>query len=128
MLTILPAPDHVAAYRLSQTLTGDDLDAIMADIGARLARHEKLGVLADMTDFTDMTLAAAWKDARFGLGKLWELNRFPKEAVITDKGWLASFIGVLSPAIPFVTIRAFKPEDYEKALTWVGDIEGGPDA
>jgi hypothetical protein len=128
MLTILPAPDHVAAYRLSQTLTGDDIDAIMADIGARLARHEKLGVLADMTDFTDITLAAAWKDARYSLGKLWELKRFPKEAVITDKGWLAGFIGVLSPAIPFVTIRAFKPEDYEKALTWVGDIEGGPDA
>ena len=67
MLTILPAPDHVAAYRLSQTLTGEDLDAIMADIGARLARHEKIGILADMTDFTDMTLAAAWKDARYSI-------------------------------------------------------------
>ncbi len=77
MLTILPAPDHVAAYRISQTLTGDDLDTIMADIGGRLARHEKLGILADMTDFTDMTLAAAWKDARYSISKLWELRRFP---------------------------------------------------
>uniref|UniRef100_A0A9E8CQS5 STAS/SEC14 domain-containing protein n=1 Tax=Bosea sp. NBC_00436 TaxID=2969620 RepID=A0A9E8CQS5_9HYPH len=128
MLTILPAPDHVAAYRLSQTLTGEDLDAIMADIEARLARHEKLGILADMTDFTDMTLAAAWKDARYSLGKLWELRRFPKEAVITDKGWLAGFVDLLDPAIPFVKVRAFKPADYDKALTWAGDIEGGPDA
>lgn len=128
MLTILPAPDHVAAYRLSQTLTGEDLDAIMVDLEARLARHEKLGILADMSDFTDMTLTAAWKDARYGIGKLWELKRFPKEAVITDKGWLAGFIDLLDPAIRFVKVRAFKPEDYEKALAWVGDIEGGPDA
>ena len=75
-----------------------------------------------------MTLAAAWKDARYSLGKLWELRRFPKEAVITDKGWLAGFVDLLDPAIPFVKVRAFKPEDYEKALTWAGDIEGGPDA
>ena len=32
MLTILPAPDHVAAYRLMQTLTGEDVDAIMAEL------------------------------------------------------------------------------------------------
>jgi len=128
MLTILPAPDHVAAYRLSQTLTGEDLDAIMVDIGARLARHEKIGILADMTDFTDMTLAAAWKDARYSIGKLRELRRFPKEAVITDKGWLTRLIDLLDPAIPFVRVRAFKPQDYQEALSWVGDVEGGPDA
>lgn len=128
MLTILPAPDHVAAYRLMQTLTGEDVDAIMADIGTKLAHHEKIGVLVDLTDFTDMTLTAAWKDARYSIGKLWELKRFPKEAVITNKGWLAGFIDLLDPAIPFVKVRAFKPEDYEKALGWVGDIEGGPDA
>jgi hypothetical protein len=128
MLTILPAPDHVAAYRLSQTLTAEDLDAIIADIEARLTRHEKLGILADLTDFTDMTLAAAWKDARYGLGKLWELRRFPREAVITDKGWLSGFVALLAPAIPFVTVRAFKPEDYGQALAWAGDIEGGPNA
>ena len=34
MFTILPAPDHVGAYRLSQTLTSDDLDGIVADIEA----------------------------------------------------------------------------------------------
>ena len=128
MLTILPAPDHVGAYRLTETLTATDLDRIMADIDAKLMRHEKIGILADMTGFTDMTLAAAWKDARYSLGKLWELQRFPREAVITDRGWLTAFVDLLNPAIPFVTIRTFKPEDYETALIWAGDIEGGPNA
>ncbi|UZF90284.1 STAS/SEC14 domain-containing protein [Bosea sp. NBC_00550] len=128
MLTILPAPDHVGAYRLSRTLTADDLDQIMADIDAKLGRHEKIGILADFTEFTDMTLAAAWKDARYSLGELWELQRFPREAVVTDKSWLAAFVDLLNPAIPFVTVRTFKPEEYDTALAWAGDIEGGPNA
>ncbi|CAH1670582.1 SpoIIAA-like [Hyphomicrobiales bacterium] len=128
MLTILSAPDHVGAYRLSETLTVNDLDRVMADIETKLTRHEKIGILADLTGFTDMTLAAAWKDARYSLGKLWELQRFPREAVVTDKGWLSAFVDLLNPAIPFVTVRTFKPEDFETALAWAGDIEGGPDA
>ena len=43
MLTILPAPDHVAAYRLSQTLTGEDLDAIKAKSEALQQASMKLG-------------------------------------------------------------------------------------
>ncbi len=128
MLTILPAPDHVGAYRLSQTLTEDDLDRIVTDIESRLERHEKLGIVADITDFNDMTLKAAWKDARYSLSKLWELRRFPREAVVTDSGWLSGFVSLVNPAIPFVTVRAFKPDEFEQALAWAGDIEGGPNA
>lgn len=128
MLTILPAPDHVGAYRLSETLTVEDLDRIIADIESRLARHEHIGILADLTGFTDMTLKAAWKDARYSIGKLWELRRFPREAVITDNGWLSGFVSLVNPAIPFVTVRAFKPDQFEEALAWAGDIEGGPNA
>ena len=128
MLTILPAPDHVGAYRLSQTLTAEDLDRIMADIDAKLARHKKIGILADLTDFTDMTLAAAWKDARYSIGKLWELRRFPREAVVTESGWLSGFVTLVNPAIPFVVVKAFEPRQFDEALAWAGDIEGGPNA
>ena len=127
MIQVLSAPDNIAAFRVAGTLTASDYDQMIPAIEEKLGDHEDIGILADLTDFTDMTLAAAWKDARYSLGKLWELRRFPKEAVITE-GWLAGFVDLLDPAIPFVKVRAFKPEDYDKALTWAGDIEGGPNA
>lgn len=128
MFEILAAPDHVAAYRLSGTLTAEDYDGMIADIEARLTRHEKIGVLADLTGFHDITFRATAKDLRYSLSKLVELKRFPREALITDKRWIATIAAIASPLVPYVEIRAFKPEDFDAALAWVTEIEGGPNA
>ena len=128
MMTLLPAPEHVCAFALSGTIEPDDIERVIANLELRLSRHEKVSVLADLSAFEEMTLAAAWRDARYGFGKLWELRRFPKEAVITDRGWLAGFVDLLDPAIPFVEIRSFPPAQREAALAWAADIEGGPNA
>ncbi|CAM5763850.1 STAS/SEC14 domain-containing protein [Bosea minatitlanensis] len=128
MITFLPAPDHVLAIALSGTIEPADIERVAADLEERLARHEKVSILADLTDFDDMTFAAAWKDARYGFGKLWELRRFPKEAIIVEKGWLDSAARLFAPVIPFVAIRSFPPSEREAALAWAADIEGGPDA
>lgn len=128
MLDILPAPDHVGAYRLSGTLSEEDYDRLFADLEAKLAHHEKIGVLVDLTGFHDITLRAGAKDLRYGLSKLMELRRFPREAVVTDKGWIEMLVALSSPLIPFVEVRSFKPADYEAALAWVSEIEGGPEA
>lgn len=128
MFEILAAPDHVAAYRLSETLTAEDYEGLIADIEARLSRHEKIGVLVDLTAFKDITFMATAKDLRYSLSKVFELKRFPREALISDKGWLAALAAIASPLVPFVEIRAFRPEEYEAALAWVTEIEGGPNA
>lgn len=128
MFEILPAPDHVAAYRLSGTLTADDYDGMIADIEARLTRHEKIGVLADLSAFHDITFRATAKDLRYSLSKLLELRRFPREALISDKSWIATLATIVSPLVPYVEIRAFKPDEFDAALSWVSDIEGGPNA
>lgn len=122
MIEILDAPDHVGAYRLSGTLVEDDVDTIIADVEARLKRHEKVGLLADMTGFSDLGLRAVVKDIRYSLGKIGEWKRFPKEAVITDRPWLATLIGCTAPLIPFVRVKAFKPDKRAEALAWVADI------
>ncbi|RDJ22117.1 STAS/SEC14 domain-containing protein [Bosea caraganae] len=128
MFEILAAPDHVAAYRLSGTLTPEDYDGIIADIEARLQRHEKIGVLADLTGFHDITFRATAKDLRYSFSKLSELKRFPREAIISNKGWIATLASIASPLVPYVEIKAFKPEEFEAALIWAADIEGGPNA
>ncbi|ARS28480.1 STAS/SEC14 domain-containing protein [Sphingomonas sp. KC8] len=122
MLEILPSPDHVAAYRLAGTLDGDDYDRMIADIEARLARHEKIGVLADLTHFTDITFEAGLKDARYSLSKLFQLNRFPREAVITDRQWIRTMVNVMRPLVPFVELRTFEPRDAAEAMDWAAGI------
>lgn len=128
MLEILPAADHVAAFRISGTLTEPDFDRLAAEIEARLERHGKLGIFADLTGFEDMTFRAGLKDARYGFGKLAQLRRFPREAVVTDKGWIETLVAIANPLLPFIELRSFKPAEFDVALAWASEIEGGPDA
>ena len=122
MLEILPSPDHVAAFAVSGTLTGADYDQIVADVEGKLARHERIGVLMDLTRFKDLTAAAAWKDFRYDLSKLFELKRFPREAVISDQRWMRIAAETASPIIPYVEIQVFDPDARKEAMQWVADF------
>jgi hypothetical protein len=124
MLQLLDAPDHVGAYALSGTLTEEDLDRIIADVEARLGRHERIAILVDLTGFHDITVRAGLKDLRYGFGKLGELKRFAKEAVITDRQWVAALVRIAAPIIPSIALRTFPPEEKAAALEWASDIDG----
>lgn len=124
MLEHLTAPDHVAAFKISGTLTGDDYDGVIADVEARLARHDRIGVLLDLTDFQDFTLEAGLKDLRYDLSKLFQLHRFPREAIISDRQWMRLAAQIADPLIPQVEIRVFASEAREAALAWVSDVPG----
>jgi hypothetical protein len=128
MLDILPSADHVVAIRITGTLTEPDFDRITAEIESKLARHERLGILADLTGFEDMTFGAGLKDARYGLSKLTQLRRFQRQAVVTDKGWIETLVALAGPVLPFVELRSFKPGTFDAALAWASEVEGGPNA
>lgn len=118
MIEILPAPDHVAAYRMSGEVTGEDYDRVAADLEARLQRHEKLSLYVDMVDFTDMTAEALLKDFRYSFSKFGDLKRFPREAVVTDRHWVKALVRLADPLLPYVEIKTFAPDEREAALAW----------
>jgi len=108
--------------KISGTLAGDDCDRIIADIKARLARHDRIGVLMDLIEFRDFTLEAVLKDLRDDLGKLFQLRRFPREAIISDRQWVRIAVQIADPLVPHVEIRVFAPEERDAALTWVSEL------
>ncbi|MDR7118047.1 STAS/SEC14 domain-containing protein [Caulobacter sp. BE254] len=122
MIEILASPDHVVAMKLSGTVSGHDYDRVVAEVDAKLDGHDRIGVLVDLTGFEDMTLEAGAKDARYGLRHLWELKRFPREAVITDKEWVRALARIASPLVPHVEVRTFDPGQQALAMSWVSDI------
>lgn len=122
MIDFLPAPDHVAAIRVAGTLDGADYDRIIAEVQAKLARHPRIGVLVDLVDFDDISARALWKDARFSLGLLGDLRRFPREAVVSDKQWVQLLARVADPLLPHVQVRAFGSHEREAALAWVSEL------
>ena len=122
MLEFLPAPDYVAALHISGRFTAEEFDQVVAEIESKLDRHERIGVFVDMTGFEDITTEALAKDVRYGLSKIGEWKRFPREAVITDKQWIKTLIKIVDPLLPQVEARTFEPSERDAALTWVSEL------
>jgi SpoIIAA-like len=122
MIDILQAPDHVFAVRFVGTLTGPDFEQLEREIEARLARHGRIGIVADLTGLKGVTPDALAKDLRYNLSKLGHWRQFPREAIITEHGWIATVAKVLDPLVPQVEVRPFHPGELTQAIAWASDF------
>jgi hypothetical protein len=126
MLELVQAPNHVAAFRVTDELTAEDYDRLVAELELRLKVHARIGVYVDATGLNGISTAALTKDLRYGLSKLGQMARFPRSAVVSDRAWLRKVVEVATAILPTMEVRAFDSGERDSALEWVGRLE--PDA
>lgn len=124
MIEIIPAPDHVAAFRIAGTLRAEDYDSMIPAIEEKLVHHEKIGIFVDMEDFEDMTGDAIRRDIKYGIDKIGELHRFGRAAIATDKQWIKAATEMADILFPQLEARVFAVDEKEEALTWASGVEG----
>ena len=120
MIHIEPAPDHVLAVRAAGKLTKDDIKAFVAALEDRLSRHEKIGLVSDVTELDGMTFEAVFEDLRAELKYLGSWDRFPKLAVIAGEGFMRTATETVGRFVPQVQMRVFSPGEREEALSFAG--------
>lgn len=119
MIEIIPAPDHVAAFRIAGTLNAQDYDLMIPRIEEKLRGHEEIGVFVDLEDFEDMTGDALKRDIGYGIDKIGELHRFNRAAITTDKQWVKAVTEMADALFPQIEARVFAPDEKDEALVWV---------
>lgn len=119
MIETLPAPEYVAAFRISGTLRREDYDVLIPAIEEKLAYSERIGVLADMTEFDHMTPGALLRDLSYAMSKLGEYHRFKRVAVIADKRWIETTTKLADKLLPQIEMRVFHRGELEEAMRWV---------
>ncbi|MCE8010332.1 STAS/SEC14 domain-containing protein [Billgrantia desiderata] len=119
MIETLPAPEYVAAFRISGTLHSKDYDILIPAIESKLEHNEQIGVLADMTEFDHMTPGALLRDLSYALSKLGEYHRFKRAAVIADKRWIETTTKLADKLFPHTEMRVFHHGELEEAMRWV---------
>ena len=123
MIQILPAPEHVVAIRVAGKLTGHDYERLFQELNSRLKQHEHIGVYTDATELKGVTAEAVVTDLRYSLARLGELNRFSREAIVTDKPWLRVLSRAADAVLPQSEIRAFPRTERETALAWAAGVK-----
>jgi hypothetical protein len=120
MLEILQAPDQLAAFRLTGKVTGVDYDQTIAELEERLRRHSRVAVYADLSQFQRLTRDALEKDIRYAIAKRYELHRFTRMAIVSDKLWPGVLAHLAGAWLPF-EIRSFKSAEREEGLRWAAE-------
>jgi hypothetical protein len=121
MLDVLNAPDHVVALRVSGRVEEQDIERGIEAIEAALQSQDRLGILVE-AEITGMAVGAFTKDLTYSLGKLRDLYRFSRVAVVTGQEWVRTITQVQDRILPFVDVRSFRPSEREEAIAWVSNL------
>ena len=119
MHELLKSPDDVLAVKLSGTITGEDLDAIMDRTEAVMARHEKIHVYCETHGIAGMQLSALPHHMGRAFPMFGKLGRFGRVAVVADQAWIRAGSRLESAVLPNISYMVVGPEDRDEALAWV---------
>lgn len=117
MIELLPMDrENVVGYRVSGRVDRADLKPVVSELERLFKFHDRLRVYAEVESFDGITLPALIEDLRFGLR---HLRRFEREAIVSDKQWLARLADIGDKLFPSMEVRHFSWDDKIEALAWI---------
>ena len=117
MLEAIPFEEgNIIGFRLKGKIEDNEFDEIVSIMEQRLKEHKKLRVYAEIEEFKGMSVNTFMKDIHYSL-KHW--RDFDKEAVVSDKGWLKTWVEIAGSLFPGIEVKHFSFEEKEKAKEWV---------
>ena len=119
MHQFIDSPDDVLALKVSGTITGEDLQAIMDRTEKALARPGKLHIFAETQGIDGMQLSALPHHFSRAMPLFGKLDRFGRVAVVADQAWIRAGSRLESAMLPNISYRVVGPEEREEALAWV---------
>ena len=107
--------DRVIGYRLSGTITEEEVKEIQREVEATAEKHGPVRMLCEMGDFSGAEPRAVWEDLKFTPQYMKDLDKF---AVVGDKRW-HEWVTKLSDATMPAEAKYFDTSEAEEAWNWV---------
>jgi len=118
MLEFLPSPEGVLAIKVSGSIKGEDLDAIMDRLDAAMDAHDKVHVFVETQGIGGLELSSLPRYASRAFPLFGKLNRFGRVAVVADQAWVRMGTRMESAILPFIAYRVYEPAQRDEALAW----------
>jgi hypothetical protein len=123
MLEILNSGEDVIAIRVSDKITGADLDAIMDRLDVVMASRDKVHVFVETHGIDGIELSGLPSYMKRAMPLFGKLDRFGRVAVVADQAWVRFGTRLESAVLPSIRYRTYMPDERDEALAWV---EGRP--
>jgi len=119
MLDMIDSADDVIALKVSDRISGSELDAIMDRLDGAMARHDKVHVFVETQAIDSIEIAGLGAYMKRALPLFGKLDRFGRVAVVADQGWIRAATKIESALLPHISYRVFEPDARDEALAWV---------
>jgi hypothetical protein len=118
MLEILDGPKHLVAFKLSNTLTADDVDKSTKALAYALKGQERINIFTEIDGSITFTLEGLWRDlvnsvSNFGLRK-----KIYRLAVVSGSDIYAFLLRVEGLVFSSIEMRVFSPDQRDEAFAW----------
>ena len=119
MHEFIESSNDVIALRLSSTITGADLNAILDRLDDMMAKRKLIHVFVETHAINGLQLTALPQHVSRALPLFGKLDRFGRVAVVADQAWMRIGTRLESALLPSVSYRVFEPDRRDEALAWV---------
>ena len=118
MHEFIRSPDDTLAVKLTGTITGEDLEAVMDRTDAIMAKHDKINVYCETQAIEGLQISAMPHHMTRAFPLFGKLDRFGRVAVVADQAWMRAATRLESAMLPNISYRVYEPEEREEALAW----------
>ena len=119
MLEMIDSADDVIALKVSDKISGDELNVVMERLDGAMARHDKVHIFVETHSIDGIEVSGLGSYAMRALPLLGKLDRFGRVAVVADQGWIRAATKIESALLPRISYRVFEPEGRDEAFAWV---------
>ena len=119
MLEIIDSPNDVIALRVSQKITGEDLEKIMDRLDPLIAGDGKVHVFVETEGISGIEVSGLPAYVSRASPLFGKLDRFGRVAVVADQAWVRAGTRLESAMLPNISYRTYMPEERAEALAWV---------
>src|SRR5688500_12714130 len=102
MLEFLPSPEGVLAIRVSGSIKGEDLDAIMDRLDELMEGRDKIHLFLETQGIGGLELSSLPHYAARTFPLFGKLKRFGRVAVVADQAWVRIGTRMESAILPFI--------------------------
>ena len=119
MLEFVSSPEDVIALKISGSIKGTELDAIMDRVDKIMASHDKVHIFVETQGIAGLELASLPHYFGRAMPLFGKLRSFGRVAVVADQAWVRVGTQIESAILPFITYRTYEPDERDEALAWV---------
>lgn len=119
MLELLDSPDDVIALRVTEKITGTDLDAMMKRVDEAMSKDGKVHVFVETRSIGGIEISSLPAHVSRAMPLFGKLDRFGRVAVVADQAWMRIGTRLESALLPNISYRVYMPEERDEALAWV---------